>query len=67
MIMSEYTAPHTAAQPRDQNVHIDHECTRELAYQLWILRARPHGSPDVDWYRAEQELRNAITSEVKAA
>jgi hypothetical protein len=35
----------------------DHDTIAEIAYCLWILRARPIGSPEVDWYRAEQELR----------
>ena len=26
------------------------------AYQLWIQRGCPDGSPDEDWFRAEQEL-----------
>ena len=38
-----------------------------LAYQLWILRARPIGSPEVDWLRAEEELRNSLRYEVRAA
>ena len=68
--MSEHTAQqstHKGTVPQDQNVHVDHECTRELAYQLWILRARPEGSPEVDWYRAEEELKNALTLAAKAA
>ena len=28
----------------------------ERAYQSWIERGCPMGSPDEDWYRAEQEL-----------
>lgn len=35
---------------------------RELAYILWELRGRPSGAPEVDWYRAERELRNAYRS-----
>jgi len=35
----------------------DHQTIEELAYQLWILRARPIGSPEVDWHRAEEELK----------
>jgi hypothetical protein len=33
-----------------------------LAYQLWMLRARPIGSPQVDWFRAEEELKNSMKS-----
>ena len=28
----------------------------ELAYQLWVKRGCPDGSPDEDWLRAEEEL-----------
>ena len=28
----------------------------ELAYQLWVSRGCPEGSPDEDWLRAEEEL-----------
>ena len=28
-----------------------------LAYELWIQRGCPLGSPEVDWLRAEEELR----------
>ena len=28
-----------------------------LAYELWIQRGCPVGSPEVDWLRAEEELR----------
>ena len=28
-----------------------------LAYELWIDRGCPLGSPEVDWLRAEEELR----------
>jgi len=27
-----------------------------VAYRLWEERGRPEGSPNKDWYRAEQEL-----------
>jgi hypothetical protein len=32
-----------------------HEIT-QLAHQLWIERGCPEGSPEVDWFRAEQQL-----------
>ena len=32
------------------------ESVAVLAYALWEKRGRPEGSPDDDWYRAEQEL-----------
>lgn len=30
----------------------------ELAYELWVERGCPMGSPDEDWVRAEELLRN---------
>ncbi len=29
-----------------------------LAYEFWQARGCPHGSPEQDWFLAEQELRN---------
>ena len=37
------------------------EITR-LAYFYWEARGRAHGSPEDDWYRAEQELQARIAS-----
>jgi len=34
-----------------------HEQIEKLAYRLWEQRGGPLGSPDDDWYRAEQELQ----------
>jgi hypothetical protein len=31
-----------------------------LAYTLWQARGCPDGSPDEDWLKAEQELRNSL-------
>jgi hypothetical protein len=38
-------------------VSATHEQIEERAYYLWEQRGRPEGSPEVDWERAEQELR----------
>ena len=27
-----------------------------LAYQLWLARGCPEGSPEIDWFQAEQKL-----------
>jgi hypothetical protein len=35
----------------------DEEAIAELAYQLWAERGRPDGSPDEDWFRAKEILR----------
>ena len=33
-----------------------HEFVEKLAYKLWVQRGRPLGSPDVDWFAAEQAV-----------
>ncbi len=37
-----------------------HEIVQELAYQHWEKRGRPLGSPDVDWFAAENALRSYL-------
>ena len=36
---------------------LDQEQTARLAYQFWLERGCPVGSPEQDWFRAEDELR----------
>jgi hypothetical protein len=36
--------------------NVDHRAIEQLAYRLWQERGSPTGSPNEDWYRAEQEL-----------
>lgn len=37
------------------------------AHDLWELRGRPEGSPEIDWYEAEKELQgDANAAEAKA-
>ena len=36
-----------------------HEVIKELAYEYWEQRGRPIGSPEVDWYKAEQTMRSS--------
>lgn len=38
-----------------------HDHVAALAYQLWERRARPIGSPEVDWFEAERQLGNLKT------
>ena len=42
-----------AAEPRS----VSHEEIRQLAHRYWAERGQPDGQPEVDWLRAEQELR----------
>jgi hypothetical protein len=30
------------------------------AYELWIQRGCPIGTPEIDWFQAEKELRGSI-------
>jgi len=36
---------------------LDRDETAARAYELWCERGCPTGSPEVDWFRAEEELR----------
>ena len=36
-----------------------HEITAKLAYQLWEQRGHPFGSPEVDWFTAEEALASS--------
>jgi len=33
-----------------------HEATARLAYDFWVERGRPFGSPEVDWFAAEKAM-----------
>jgi Protein of unknown function (DUF2934) len=37
-----------------------HEFVAKLAYKLWEERGRPLGSPEVDWFAAEQAVYSAL-------
>jgi len=37
---------------------LEHQRISALAYFFWEQRGCPCGSPEEDWYRAEQEIRN---------
>jgi hypothetical protein len=39
-----------------QQSNAKHEEVEKLAYQRWEERGGPFGSPDDDWYLAEQEI-----------
>jgi hypothetical protein len=34
----------------------DHDEVRRLAHEYWLARGCPEGSPEEDWFRAEQEV-----------
>jgi hypothetical protein len=39
-----------------------HEFVSKLAYKLWAQRGRPFGSPDVDWFAAEQAVYASLVA-----
>jgi hypothetical protein len=39
-----------------------HEFVEKLAYKLWAQRGRPLGSPDVDWFAAEQAVYASLAA-----
>jgi len=42
--------------------HPTNEDIAVLAYNLWENRGRPMGSPDLDWFEAERQIRNAVAA-----
>ena len=36
----------------------NHDEIAALAYGFWLERGTPIGSPEEDWFRAEEELKN---------
>jgi len=61
--MTENSQNQTWAQWRKPLTHsyeCRHEIVRELAYQHWEKRGRPFGSPEVDWFAAEDALRSYL-------
>jgi DUF2934 family protein len=39
-----------------------YEFVTKLAYKLWAKRGRPLGSPDVDWFAAEQAVYASLVA-----
>ena len=39
-----------------------YEFVTKLAYKLWEQRGRPLGSPDVDWFAAEQAVDASLVA-----
>jgi hypothetical protein len=44
---------------RPYDVMLDKEIA-DLAHQYWEQRGRPSGSPEVDWYRAVEDVNNRV-------
>ena len=39
-----------------------HEFVAKLAYKLWEERGRPLGSPEADWFAAEQAVYSSLVA-----
>lgn len=52
--------------PQDGAMTKDDSDIATLAYQLWTDRGSPIGSPEEDWFRAEEELKGKGTSRAHA-
>jgi hypothetical protein len=44
---------------------IEEEQVRDKAHELWQERGCPEGTPDEDWYRAEQLLRDEALADTE--
>ena len=58
--------PDVASVPRVDQAYeaasLSHDRIAEQAYLYWQARGCPEGSPEEDWFRAEQELRKKAAS-----
>lgn len=52
-------APTPEEQPTPRTM-ATHEQIAALAHALWEARAYPEGSPEQDWYQAEQQLKMRV-------
>jgi len=46
----------TAAEPA-QSRNVSHDDIQQLAHRYWAERGQPDGEAEIDWLRAEQDLR----------
>jgi len=49
-----------------ETVHALTEQIASLAHALWRERGCPHGSPEEDWFKAEQEVKQRRKGELLA-
>ena len=64
--MPEKSRPSDKQQPRELTTDFlgedRHEFVAKLAYELWERRGRPFGSPEVDWFAAEQTVYASLAA-----
>lgn len=52
---------HSSEEKANENATTDHSFNRRtalLAYEFWRARGCPEGSPEQDWFLAEEQLRH---------
>jgi hypothetical protein len=54
--LQEMTTNDGPAQRTDAGADLDQGSVEAVAYQFWLARGCPVGSPEVDWFRAEENL-----------
>ncbi len=57
----------TAAHNANTRIAEDQEAIARLAYSYWEARGCPIGSPEEDWYRAVNELRQPAVKTLASA
>jgi hypothetical protein len=64
--MPKKSRPPDKQQPLELTPEFSYESRREfvakLAYELWEQRGCPFGSPDVDWFAAEQAVYASLVA-----
>jgi hypothetical protein len=64
--MPDESQPHDKQQPLELSTDFlgesRHEFVAKLAYKLWTQRGRPLGSPEVDWFAAEQAVYTSLVA-----
>ncbi len=64
--MSRTTTP-PLTQPTPPAVKVPHEKIAMRAYEKWVKRGRPFGSPEQDWNEAEAELKAEMSRTTSSA
>jgi len=57
------SAPARPGDPTAERVALGPEAVARLAYSYWEARGRTGGSPEEDWFKAENELRIVMHDE----
>jgi hypothetical protein len=58
---------HTNEEMANENVTLDPRRTAILAEEFWRARGCPQGSPDEDWFLAEEQLRHQMNFSAQRA